>query len=112
MYRSSHEDHLVSSYIWREHPAAREELIAESDRLPTDIAIRFIEHAEAAIHDIIDHPDSWPKVHYWEGQPIVRWRVIRPFRIRVVYYVVDNQVIIIAYAHEAREPGYWKNRIA
>ena len=102
----------MSVYTWREHPEARDELLTESDRLPVDIATQFIDHAETAVRDIVDSPSSWPMVHYWDQSPLLRWRAIRPFRIRVVYYVVDDEVRIIAYAHESREPGYWRNRIS
>ena len=96
---------------WSEHPEAREELLAESDRLPEDIAEMFIKHTEIAVRDILESPHSWPKVHYWDGSPTLRWRIIRPFRVHVVYYVVDSEVRVIAYAHEARKPGYWRHRI-
>lgn len=99
-------------YVWSEHPEAREELLAESDRLPPDIAEKLIEHTEAAIHDILGSPNAWPIVHYWDELPVLRWRIVKPFRVRVVYYVVDGEVRVIAYAHEAREPGYWRRRIA
>lgn len=101
----------MSQRNWTEHPEARAELLAESDRLPEVIADQFIEHAEEAIEDILDAPNSWPKVHYWDEPPTLRWRTVRPFRIHVVYYVAGDAVRIIAYAHEAREPGYWRQRI-
>lgn len=100
------------SRAWSEHAEAREELIAESDRLPPDIADKLIDHVETAIDDILSSPDAWPIVHYWDELPVVRWRAVKPFRIRVVYYVVNEGVRVLAYAHEAREPGYWRHRIS
>ena len=97
---------------WSEHPQAREELLAEADRLPPDIADRLIDHAESAIEDILAGPESWPSVPYWDEPPLLRWRTVRPFRIHVVYYVTGSEVRVVAYAHEAREPGYWRHRLA
>jgi hypothetical protein len=51
------------------------------------------------------------KVPYWNREPIIYWRAIKPFRMHVVYYVSADEVRVIAYAHEAREPGYWAHRI-
>ena len=101
----------MSRRVWSEHPEARDELFAETDRLPPDIADQLIENVASAIQDILDYPSSWPIVHYWDEQPTLRWRRIKPFRVRVVYYVADDEVRVVAYAHEAREPGYWRSRL-
>lgn len=29
----------------------------------------------------------------------------------VVYYATDSEIVIVAYAHEKRRPGYWKHRV-
>jgi len=102
----------VSNRTWNEHPEAREELLAEVGRLPAGIAEMLIDHVEIAIGDILASPDAWPIVHYWDETPVVRWRAVRPFRIRVDYYVVNGEVRVVAYAHEAREPGYWRQRLS
>jgi hypothetical protein len=96
---------------WTEHPKAREEFLAEVDRLPVDIAEDFIERTEKSVLDILSQPHGWPKVHYWVEPPTVRWRAIKPFRIRIVYYYHESEVRVIAYAHEARKPGYWRDRL-
>ncbi len=96
---------------WREHPAARAELLAESDRLPGDVAEHLIISAESAVEDVLEAPDSWPKVAYWDEPPTLRRRKVKPFRINVVYYVAVNEIRVLAYAHERRKPGYWAHRI-
>ena len=96
---------------WSELPEAREELFAETDRLPPEIADEFIESVSAAMEDILNGPESWPVVHYWNEQPELRWRRVSPFRVRIVYHIVHEEVRVIAYAHEAREPGYWRRRL-
>jgi hypothetical protein len=101
----------VISGRWREHPEARAELLAESDRLPVDVAEHLVTSAETAVEDVLEAPDSWPKVPYWDKLPTLRRRKIKPFRINVVYYVDGDEVRVIAYAHERRKPGYWVRRI-
>ena len=101
----------MSAYGLSEHPEAREEFLAELNRLPPDIAEMFTNNTDAAVQDAASSPYAWPIVHYWNEQPTLRWRAVKPFRIRIVYYVAGHEVRIIAYAHEAREPGYWRARI-
>jgi plasmid stabilization system protein ParE len=96
---------------WREHPEARAELLAQAECLPVEVGERLIDNAENAVEDVLDAPHSWPKVRYWVEPPTLRRRTLKPFRITVVYYVANEEVRVIAYAHEAREPGYWRHRI-
>lgn len=72
---------------------------------------RIRDHPEDALRDILGDPDGWVKVPYWEDEPTLYWRTVKPFRVHVVYYLDGEVVRVIAYAHEAREPGYWRHRI-
>jgi len=48
----------------------------------------------------------------WNEESEIRSRRIGHFRLHLVYYIeTDGCVHIITYAHEAREPGYWRHRI-
>jgi plasmid stabilization system protein ParE len=42
--------------------------------------------------------------------PAVRSRSIAGFRYDIKYVVVDDEVIVLAYAHERRKPDYWSDR--
>ncbi len=35
---------------------------------------------------------------------------LRKFPYKVVYQLKNNEIIVIAFAHHKRKPGYWKNR--
>lgn len=35
----------------------------------------------------------------------------RRFPYRVVYLVHEDELVIVAYAHDRREPGYWDRRM-
>ena len=102
----------MSGTSWSEHPGAREDFLAVVRELPASAAERFVRCAERAIADIRAMTDAWPKVSYWVEPPTVRRRSVKPFRIAVVYLVRRGEVHIVAYAHEAREPGYWRHRVA
>ena len=47
----------------------------------------------------------------WEREPAVRSRAVDKFPYRVVYFVADELVIVLAVAHEKRRPGYWRDRV-
>ncbi|MGO1590325.1 MAG: type II toxin-antitoxin system RelE/ParE family toxin [Ancrocorticia sp.] len=96
---------------WWEHPEARAELLDQADFLPAAVAERLIQNAENAVADVVEGPDAWPKVPLWVEPPTLRRRKIKPFRINVVYYLVDNEVRVIAYAHERRNPDYFAQRV-
>lgn len=37
---------------------------------------------------------------------------VRRFPYQVVYLVIDNDVVVIAIAHDRRRPGYWAERLS
>lgn len=41
----------------------------------------------------------------------MRTRSVAGFRYDIKYIVVGDEVIIVAYAHERRRPGYWASRL-
>lgn len=41
----------------------------------------------------------------------IRRRKVDVFPYRVVYFVRDDELLIVAFAHQSRRPGYWKQRI-
>jgi mRNA-degrading endonuclease RelE of RelBE toxin-antitoxin system len=41
----------------------------------------------------------------------LRAKRIEGFPYRVVYLVQADMVVIVAYAHEKRRPGYWRTRL-
>lgn len=65
----------------------------------------------AAIHDLCEWPGSWPPVPGWNREPPLRSRQVAIFPYRVVYFVDQEEAVIVAYAHASREPGYWQDRL-
>lgn len=99
---------------YSEHPEATNERLE---------AIRYyhVEHAGRgedlaqrighAIRDVVDSPKAWPPFLGWDGEPLVRSRNVAVYPYRIVYYVRASEVVILAYAHQKRRPGYWARRL-
>jgi plasmid stabilization system protein ParE len=98
---------------YSEHPEATQERLqailyyhrAQAGR-GEDVANRF----RSAIADVVASPGSWPLFPGWEGEPQVRSRKVAVYPYRVVYYVRD-EIVVVAYAHVKRRPGYWSARL-
>lgn len=99
---------------WREHREAHEELREAAHFLEDERegwGDRFTDAVEAAIQSIIDSPHSWGVHRGNRHEPPVRTRSVAGFRYDIKYIVVDGEVVVIAYAHERRRPGYWTRRL-
>lgn len=99
---------------YHEHPEATDELLdairyyhGERPGLGDDLA----DKARAAVQDILDSPDAWPRTPDWDEEPLLRGRKVGVYPFRIVYYVRRSEIIVIAYAHEKRRPGYWQHRV-
>lgn len=64
-----------------------------------------------AVGDIEWNPEAWPKFRGWDRLPVVRSRDVDMFPYRVVYFVRDGELVIVAFAHQSRRPGYWRERV-
>ena len=97
----------------RFHAAARAELVAatawyeqEREGLGRDFAL----HVEAALERVVAAPLRWPLSR---DEPRTRYVRLRRFPYDVVYAVLPNAaVVVVAIAHEHREPGYWSARLS
>jgi hypothetical protein len=65
-----------------------------------------------AVADALWNPDAWPKFPDWDRSPVVRSRKVDVFPYRIIYFVQDDELVIVAIAHQSRYPGYWKSRVA
>ena len=62
---------------------------------------------EATIERILKAPTRWRII-----EQNVRRCLAHTFPYSVLYTVEDDFVLILAVAHCAREPGYWRERVA
>jgi plasmid stabilization system protein ParE len=70
-----------------------------------DAAASFIREIEVALATISDTPFIWPS--HIEG---TRRCMLRRFPFSIVYRVKESNILIVAFAHGRRRPGYWRNR--
>lgn len=95
------------------HPEARAEFVADVDWYDSrevGVSERFEMAVRGAIDAAIDSPESWAAWHRWDRQPVVRSKGVG-FPYRIVYFVTDELLTIVAVAHEKRRPGYWRERL-
>lgn len=98
----------------REHPEARDELREAAywyDGREPGLGESFYDAIDAAIVRIAEWPSFAPVFPGWVDSPIVRSMAVNVFPYRVLYYLTDTGLVILAYAHEKRRPGYWRKRL-
>ena len=99
---------------WREHPAARAELIDAvewyEERQPglgERLNAELMEH----LADVREWPESAPLYRGRQRSPRLRRKGTDTFPYGIIYFVRDDEVVVVAYAHERRRPGYWRQRL-
>lgn len=96
------------------HPEAEAEFDAAIDwydERELGLGDRFEVHVLGAVDDSAGTPEAWP---VWPGldiQPVVRSKGVTDFPFRVVYFLDDDLLMIVAVAHSKRRPGYWRERV-
>lgn len=96
------------------HPDARAELFADVewyDEREPGLGERFGVAVRAAIDAAAKSPQSWAIWPGWDREPLVRSKSAGGFPYRVVYFVHDDRVMVVAVAHTRRRPGYWRERV-
>ena len=90
------------------HPEARAELRAArnwyQERSPLS-AIAFAQTVANATSRIREAPNSFPLADHG-----TRKFVLQRFPFNIFYRIRDNEIVIVAVAHQKRRPGYWSNR--
>jgi toxin ParE1/3/4 len=97
------------------YPEAAFELdaaIAWYEQGGTERGDRFRAQYNAAIDRVLRWPESGPRDFAHELDVEVRKVKIARSEFWVIYFVEDEILNVVAVAHERREPGYWKHRIA
>jgi hypothetical protein len=98
----------------RVHPDAEAEFLGAVRYYHTTqsgLGEEFDTEVAKAVDDIQWNPEAWPKFPGWDRLPVVRSRKVDVFPFRVVYFVGDDELVIVAFAHQSRRPGYWKQRV-
>lgn len=99
----------------RYHPEALAELRAEVnwyEARGAGLGNRFEAAADEMVDTVLEWPESgaiWPG---WESIPAVRSRRVAGFPFRLVYLVQSSELVVVAFAHDKRLPGYWRERVS
>ena len=67
-----------------------------------------MEAVDRTVALLADHPELGPVL---VRDARVRHLPIQRFPYRVIYRLGDEQLVIIAFAHTRRRPGYWRVRL-
>ena len=70
-------------------------------------AVAFAQEIDTAISRITESPLRYPKGDHGTREFVLPWR----FPYTVVYQVKENLLVIVAIAHQSKEPDYWHHRI-
>jgi toxin ParE1/3/4 len=88
---------------------ARRELLLEIDyyrERSASTAERFLEQVEAAIRLVREHPDAGAT-----GLRGTRHLPLTAFPHSLIYRALHDEILIVAFAHHKRRPGYWSRRL-
>ena len=98
----------------RAHPLADAELIETARWYEGEefgLGDDFLDAADNAVQTILGWPHIAPVFPGWNREPVVRSQKIKRFPYRVLYYLAGNELVVVAYAHTRRKPGYWQDRM-
>ena len=90
------------------HPDALEDVLAGYRwyrERSVRVADAFLAELDRALHLIQVAPESWPA--YLAG---TRDYPLRKYPYSVVYRLEGQSIVVYAFAHSKRRPGYWKSR--
>ena len=73
----------------------------------TGIGERFKEDVDQSLQRIEKYPEAW------QHETISTRRfLLKRFPYKIIYYIENNRIIVIALAHTHRKPFYWVDRFS
>lgn len=92
------------------HDEAAAELAAAAEwyeREREGLGDDLLAEAEGVLNAVAESPTTWPFV---SGSRVVRRFLFARFPY-IAYFVVQNDVVLVmAFGHTSRRPGYWRSR--
>ncbi|MDJ1372278.1 type II toxin-antitoxin system RelE/ParE family toxin [Gulosibacter molinativorax] len=102
------------NFVRSSHPEATADLIDAAkwyEAEQTGLGVEFLQEAEEAVQSILEWPQIAPVLAEWDEEPVVRAKSLSVFPYRVLYYLTENELRVVAYAHDRREPNFWAGRL-
>lgn len=91
------------------HPKAESDLREAAEfyrqRAGSSLSRALIEEFEHTINLLLQHPKLGTP---WRHD--TRMLVLKRFPYSVIYREINNQIVVLAVAHQSRRPGYWSGR--
>lgn len=89
------DEELTAAADWyeQEREGLGDDLLAEADRVLDAIAAS---------------PSTWP---FALGNKVVRRLLFTRFPYAVYFVIRDEHVLVMAFGHTSRQPGYWRHRL-
>ena len=100
--------------FFRTEPEASAELEAAAvwyDKQRSGLGTEFLEAVDAALNRIARWPNAAPRVPGVAPDVPARTAPVTGFPYHVAYLQMPDAVRILAFAHDRREPGYWRSRL-
>lgn len=90
-------------------PAQNElnEAIAHYNKKRDGLGFRFSDEVKLALQRIAEYPEAWPQL-----SKSTRHRQVKHFPYSVIYYLRNEELVIVAVMHNRREPNTWKKRVS
>ena len=88
-----------------------EEAVDWYDRQRAGLGRELVMEVRAAIRSLGRSPGAGAPVGVVDPALGVRRVRVRRFPYQVVYLVIDDDIVVIAIAHDRRQPGYWMSRV-
>lgn len=91
------------------HPEARRELenvVDYYDSINTELGDTLLNEVEQTLERIVKFPEAWPKL----SKNTRRCRTVG-FPYGIVYQVVNERILVVAFMHLQQKPNYWMERI-
>jgi len=99
----------MARYSIRHHPAAIDELEEAAgwyDQRDPVAGAKFVATVKSKLSDIARSPRRWSLET--DG---TRQALLSPFKYKIVFRESKGVIVIVAYAHTSRRPGYWRKRL-
>ena len=84
-----------------------DEAVSWYQKQSEDQDLNFLDELIRAIRLITAYPQIASEI-----EPDIRIFFLSRFPYSLIYGIEGNSIVIIALAHQSREPGYWADRVA
>ena len=71
---------------------------------------RLIAATEAVFSAVENHPERYPRYEASTLEQVYRRVRVGKSPYYIVYRIESDEIVIVAYAHASRAPGYWEGR--